>query len=256
MWNSEMYNKFEKERIMPSIDLLNKADIDTCSRIIDIGCGSGMSTLPLRKRFPKAEIIGVDLSENMLEAARNLIKDVTWIKRDCSKKLNDLGTFDLVFSNACLQWLPDQNEFIRNTKDLLSEKGIFAVQVPAFEEMEISRIIKETAEEFNKEKGVFHDIEESLCKNYSLREYYDMFTRYYSRVEIWQTHYIHQMKDHYSIIEFVKGTALLPYLERLTDKEAEEFLNRIYSKVKECYVKSKNSLVLFEFKRIFIIASR
>ncbi len=256
MWNSEIYNKFGKERLQPSIDLLNRVDINTCNRIIDIGCGSGMSTLPLRKRFPSSEIIGIDLSENMLESAKHLMEDVTWIKRDCSKKLNDLGAFDLVFSNAFLQWVDNQSEFIMNTKELLVENGVFAIQVPAFEEMEIAQIIKEMAAEFNKEKKVFNNMDQSLCYNYSLREYYDMFTRHYSKVEIWQTNYIHQMKDQHSIIEFIKGTALLPYLQRLNDTEAKDFLDRIYLKTKQSYPQSENGSVLFEFKRLFIIARR
>ena len=97
MWDADVYAKFRKERMQPSIDLLNRVSIGECNRIIDIGCGSGMSTIQLRKRFREAEIIGVDLSESMLRQAKDSVEDVKWIRRDCSKKLNDLGTFDLVF---------------------------------------------------------------------------------------------------------------------------------------------------------------
>lgn len=256
MWSAELYGKFGKERMQPSIDLLNRIDISECNRIIDIGCGSGMSTLPLRKRFPDSEIIGVDLSENMLSRAKSLIEDVTWIRRDCSKKLNDLGTFDLVFSNAFLQWLHNQSEFIMNTRELLNMNGIFAIQIPSFEEMKISQIIKDTANEFDKGKNFFGKMDESNCVNYCLNEYYDIFSRYYSKVEIWQINYFHQMKDHASIIEFVKGTALLPYLERLNDREAADFLEMILRKTKQNYAESENGIVLFEFKRIFVIARK
>ena len=122
-----MYGKFEKERKQPSIDLLNKIDGGKFERIIDIGCGSGMSTLTLKKRFTESEIVGVDLSENMLDKARRSISGVTWMQRDCSRKLNDLGTFDLVFSNAFIQWIPNQEEFIKNTKELLNKNGVFAI---------------------------------------------------------------------------------------------------------------------------------
>ena len=130
MWSADMYGKFEKERKQPSIDLLNKIDGEKFERIIDIGCGSGMSTLPLKKRFTESEIVGVDLSENMLDKARKSISGVTWIQRDCSRKLNNLGTFDLVFSNAFIQWIPNQEEFIKNTKELLNKNGVFAIQIP------------------------------------------------------------------------------------------------------------------------------
>ena len=45
MWSADMYGKFEKERKQPSIDLLNKIDGGKFERIIDIGCGSGMTFL-------------------------------------------------------------------------------------------------------------------------------------------------------------------------------------------------------------------
>lgn len=256
MWNANIYEKFKKERVQPSIDLLNRVNIDDCNRIIDIGCGSGMSTLPLRQRFHDSEIIGVDLSENMLNQAKSLIEDVTWIRRDCGKKLNDLGTFDLVFSNAFLQWLPNQNEFIMNTRELLNEGGLLAIQVPAFDDMMISQIIKDTVNEFDSKNKVFCNMKERIRIRYNLQEYYEMFSKYYSTIEIWQTNYIHQMKDWASIIEFVKGTALLPYLECLDDKQTIDFMEMLHNKTKQHYTASENGTVLFEFKRIFIIAQK
>lgn len=256
MWSAEVYDKFRNERIQPSIDLLNRVNIEKCNKIIDIGCGSGMSTFPLRKRFREAEIVGVDLSEGMLEQAKSLVDDVIWVKRDCSKKLNDLGTFDLVFSNAFLQWIHNQNEFVMNTKELLNDNGIFAIQIPAFEEMVISDIIKNTAIELDKKNELFCNINQSTCFNFSINEYYDIFRRYYSDIVIWQTNYVHQMKDHASIIEFVKGTALIPYLERLNDKQADDFMRRLYIKTKQNYIERENGSILFEFKRIFIIAKK
>ncbi|MEA5085038.1 Trans-aconitate 2-methyltransferase [bioreactor metagenome] len=256
MWSADMYGKFEKERKQPSIDLLNKIDGGKFERIIDIGCGSGMSTLTLKKRFTESEIVGVDLSENMLDKARRSISGVTWMQRDCSRKLNDLGTFDLVFSNAFIQWIPNQEEFIKNTKELLNENGVFAIQIPYFEEMKVAKIIKEVSLEFDTNKALFGNLVTSTYFNYNFKEYYDMFSRYYSNIDIWKTNYIHQMKDCNAIVDFIKGTALLPYLECLDEKQTTLFIKKLYDKISECYVASENGTVLFEFKRLFIIARK
>ena len=256
MWSADMYGKFEKERKQPSIDLLNKIDGGKFERIIDIGCGSGMSTLPLKKRFTESEIVGVDLSENMLDKARKSISGVTWMQRDCSRKLNDLGTFDLVFSNAFIQWIPNQEEFIKNTKELLNENGVFAIQIPYFEEMQVAKIIKEVSLEFDTNKALFGNLVTSTYFNYNFKEYYDMFSRYYSNIYIWKTNYIHQMKDCNAIVDFIKGTALLPYLECLDEKQTTLFIKKLYDRISECYVASENGTVLFEFKRLFIIARK
>ncbi len=256
MWSADMYGKFEKERKQPSIDLLNKIDGGKFERIIDIGCGSGMSTLTLKKRFTESEIVGVDLSENMLDKARKSISGVTWMQRDCSRKLNDLGTFDLVFSNAFIQWIPNQEEFIKNTKELLNENGAFAIQIPYFEEMQVAKIIKEVSLEFDTNKALFGNLVTSTYFNYNFKEYYDMFSRYYSNIDIWKTNYIHQMKDCNAIVDFIKGTALLPYLECLDEKQTTLFIKKLYDRISECYVASENGTVLFEFKRLFIIAQK
>lgn len=256
MWSADMYGKFEKERMQPSIDLVNRIEDGGFKRILDVGCGSGMSTLPLKKKFHDSEIVGVDLSENMLEKARKLISDVNWIRKDCSTKLDDLGTFDLVFSNAFLQWLENQEEFIKNTKELLNDNGVFAIQIPCFEEMMISKIIKEIAFEFDKDNRVFSNMKNRNCFNFDLGEYYNMFSRYYSNINIWQTNYIHQMNDCNAIIDFVKGTALLPYLECLDEKQTSVFIKMLYDKISQYYLVSENGTVLFEFKRLFIIARK
>jgi len=256
MWSADMYGKFEKERKQPSIDLVNRIEDGEFRRIIDIGCGSGMSTLPLRKRFSDSEIVGVDLSENMLEKARALASDVAWIQRDCSRKLNDLGTFDLVFSNAFIQWIPNQEEFIKNTKALLNENGVFAIQIPYFEEMKVAKIIKEVSLEFDTNKALFGNLVTSTYFNYNFKEYYNMFSRYYSNIDIWKTNYIHQMKDCNAIVDFIKGTALLPYLECLDEEQTLLFIKKLYDKIVEYYTTSENGTVLFEFKRLFIIARK
>lgn len=253
MWNANVYEIFEKERMQPSVDLAARIADRDYKTIIDIGCGSGMSTVAIKHEFPEAEIIGVDLSENMLEKARKLISSVTWMKRDCSKPLDDLGKFDLAFSNAFLQWIENQEELVKNIRELLCDNGTFAIQIPDFEGMPVSDIIKEAAAEFDSDRTLFSD-SKPTCFNYSLPVYYDMFCRYFSDVEIWQTNYVHQMKDSRAIIDFLKGTALLPYLDCLDEFQSEQFLNILNDKIRKIYKASENGTVLFEFKRIFAIA--
>jgi len=255
MWNADLYNKYERERIQPSKDLAARILPGGCKRIIDIGCGTGMSTACIRERFPEAEITGVDLSESMLEKAKELMGDVRWIRRDCGKGLNDLGKFDVVFSNAFLQWLDNQEEFIKNTRELLNENGVFAIQIPTFEEMKIAGILKNVAARYDCDGSLFSDMKEN-CHTYTGEEYYDMFTKYYSDVEMWQTNYYHQMPDSDSIVDFIKSTALMPYLECLTNEQAEEFLHMLKRETAKGYKASKNGKVLFPFYRAFFLARR
>lgn len=51
----------------------------------------------------------------------------------------------MVFSNACLQWVPDHGRVIPRLLSLLRPGGYLAVQVPVNEEEPIHRLLKETA---------------------------------------------------------------------------------------------------------------
>ncbi|MBP3888649.1 MAG: methyltransferase domain-containing protein [Cellulosilyticum sp.] len=249
-WNATLYNQFAKERIQPSIDLIHRLPEGSYNRILDVGCGSGMSTVALRSQFPQAKIAGVDLSEQMLEKAKELEIDVEWIQRDCSKTLEDLGQFDLVFSNAFLQWLPHQETFLAQTKAILAKDGILAMQVPNWEQMPIKDCIDEVVEQFEE----FKEPIALNAHNYSMNHYYDMLVKQYQAVEIWQTNYTHIMEDYHAIIDFIKGAGIRPYLQRLDEVRQETFIKEFEKRLPKIYPIQADGKVLFIFKRILFIA--
>jgi trans-aconitate 2-methyltransferase len=110
-WNPEQYLKFKNERTQPSIDLVSKIKIDHPKSIIDIGCGPGNSTQVLYQRWPEAEIIGLDSSEQMIKKAREDFPQQKWFLADASGFGSD-RTYDLVFSNAALQWVHDHETLL------------------------------------------------------------------------------------------------------------------------------------------------
>ena len=87
MWNADIYDSFGKERMQPSIDLAARLKDKKSKRILDVGCGSGMSTAAILSTWEDTEVIGVDLSEEMLQKARKILPQVQFIRRDCSTLL-------------------------------------------------------------------------------------------------------------------------------------------------------------------------
>lgn len=251
VWNAELYNMFGKERLQPTLDLLNRIPDGNYSRIIDIGCGTGMSTLPLEQRFKKAEITGVDYSNEMLQKARLLSKKVNWIQRDCGKSLGDMGKFDLVFSNAFLQWLQNQEEFISNISKLINQNGIFALQVPNYDNMPIKKCVDKLIKSYGNR---FEEVEKKMCHNKSLNEYYDILSDHFSDVEIWQTNYSHIMDNYNDIINFISATGIRPYLEIMNISEQNQFKNCLIEEIKKEYTIQKNGKIIFTFERIEFVA--
>jgi len=53
--------------------------------------------------------------------------------------------------------------------------GVFAIQIPCFDEMKVAGIIKEAAVEFDNDKTLFGGVGNATCFNHNLPEYYNMF---------------------------------------------------------------------------------
>lgn len=254
MWNAEIYEQFGRERLQPSMDLVSRLAGRTFGRILDAGCGTGMSTAALVSVFGDAEIIGADLSEEMLVKARKNISQAMFIRRDCSRPLFDLGTFDLIFSNAFIQWLPDQKKFMEDSFRVLGKGGVFAAQIPLFGEMPANDCILR-AEELFKDK--IKGIEKSRFVLHTAPEYYGMLTSFTDKTSVWITEYIHEMKDHRALLDFLKGAALRPHLECLKDGNGrEQFLKAVLQELSEAYPVEKNGKVLFPFRRLFLIGEK
>jgi S-adenosylmethionine-diacylgycerolhomoserine-N-methlytransferase len=85
-------------------------------RILEVGCGTGRNLVSLRRRFPQAEITGVDLSEPMLAIAASKVRDgrTTLLRRSYSAPVHESGTgFDLVlFSYALSMFNPGWEQAI------------------------------------------------------------------------------------------------------------------------------------------------
>ena len=239
--------------MQPSIDLVHRVSQYQFKRILDVGCGTGMSTMPLVKTWEGAQVIGVDLSEEMLAKARQALPEVMFVKRDCAEPLLDMGTFDLIFTNALIQWLPDQEAFMAGSLAMLNAGGVFAAQIPLFGEMPASTCIDRAERRF---ADKFHDIGHKKYVLHTASEYYDMLARHTGHIEMWVTDYCHEMDGVSSILEFLRGTALHPYIEQLDEEGQPLFMDEVLRQLEGEYHCQENGKVLFLFKRLFLIAKK
>jgi trans-aconitate 2-methyltransferase len=128
-WDTTLYLKYADERTRPARDLLAQVPITDASLIYDLGCGPGNSTELLIARFPRAEIVGIDSSAEMLGQARRALPAVAF-------EIADLTTWRptrpaaLLFSNAVFQWVPNHLQVLRALVESLPSGGILAVQIP------------------------------------------------------------------------------------------------------------------------------
>lgn len=96
---------------------------ETISSILDLGCGTGYSMEQLQEKFPNSKITGLDLSHNMLTRARDRLPGALFIQADM-EQFQPAEKFDLVFSNASVQWC-DLPSVLQTTKKSLKPGGLF-----------------------------------------------------------------------------------------------------------------------------------
>lgn len=72
--------------------------------IVDLGCGTGLGLKALAKQFPAAELLGVDLSQAMLDQAVQACPSASVMKADIESLPLEDDSFDLVFTSSTLQW--------------------------------------------------------------------------------------------------------------------------------------------------------
>ncbi len=252
-WQPNQYLKFEKERTQPTIDLVSRIELENPSRIIDIGCGPGNSTAILQKRWPKAAVTGLDNSAPMLEKAQQEQPELQWIHQDVSQDMSRLGTFDIVFSNAALQWMPDHPLLLVRLFSMVAPGGVLALQLPDPTDEpfygQLRRLIESPkwANAFNavSSQPVYHP--------YS--RFYNILCTLPCALTLWQTSYIYAMQSHLGIVEWYKGSGLRPYLDALPDEKIrQEFLDEYLIALQSSYPKQEDGTVLFVMPRIFLLA--
>ena len=248
-WNAELYLRFERERTQPSRDLAARLCGRNAKTILDVGCGPANSTAVLRSLFPKAALTGIDTSPAMIEKAKANLPDAEFIL----KGANEIEKkYDVIFSNACLQWIPDHAALIPFLMEHLNEGGILAVQVPENAEEPLFRIIDEVAKSG---RWQFPDSVFGENRVLSVREYFDILSGCAPSFDIWETVYCHALPDHASLLDWVKSTRLRPYLSALTESEGDAFTAEILERAKSAYRPTESGKVLLRFKRLFFTAS-
>lgn len=96
--------------------------------ILDLGCGTGFFSQQLKKRYPKAHIVGLDLAFMMLSHAKktqHLFKKWPLIQADMTSMPFPAGLFDLVFANQVIHWVHPMATVLREVSRVMNADGCF-----------------------------------------------------------------------------------------------------------------------------------
>lgn len=255
-WDPAQYSRFEAERDRAALDLLLRLPGELEPREIwDLGCGAGQHAALLKRRHPAATVHGLDSSPAMLEQARALGAEVDWRLGDIAGWAPERPS-DLIFANASLQWLPDHGALLPRLAEGLAPGGVLAVQMPLAWDSIHHRIMRETAVE-----GPWADVlgrVETIRRLLPSEAYYDALAERCEGIDIWTTTYLHALTGPDAVLEWMKGTALRPYLTALEGEPAmrADYLSALGARLSEAFPRRGDGVTLLPFPRLFLVARR
>ena len=248
-WDPNQYHKFQAQRSAPFYDLLALVDKRPDLKVVDLGCGTGELTRQLADTLPKSDVTGLDSSPQMLEKAASYASANLRFTPGDQTQLS--GEWDLIFSNAALHWSENHAALIPNLYRLLNPGGQIAVQVPSNFNHVSHQIIRETASE-----EPFHSILEGFIRHapvLSIDQYAQiLFDCGAENIVAFEKVYAHILEDSDAVVEWISGTACVPYFERL-GQHKESFVQAIRDKMKKALPQSP---VFYPFRRTLFSARR
>ena len=251
-WDAGQYLRFGAERTRSAFDLLARIDLAAPRRIVDLGCGPGNSTVLLRERWPQAAITGLDSSNGMLEAAQRDYPGIEFVIGDIAEWAPD-EPYDLVFSNAALQWVGDHERLLPRLIEAVAPEGTLAVQMPSNYDFLTHKLMRQVAAE-----GSWRDRLADARPPSPVRPpeyYYDLLAPACARLTLWETKYIQVVESIDALIDWLRGTGLRPFLARLDAAEQPVFIERYKALLAAAMPPRPDGKRLLPYPRLFFIAT-
>ena len=248
-WDPNLYHKFQAERSAPFFDLLALVEIRPHLKVVDLGCGTGELTRHLADSLPGSEVTGLDSSVQMLAKAAQYASPRLRFEQGEQAQLT--GEWDLIFSNSALQWSENHEELIPRLYERLLPGGQIAVQVPSNHNHISHQIYRETASE-EPFKAVLKGFQR-YAPVLSIDEYARLFFDCGAEdINVFEKVYAHVLEDADAVIEWISGTALVPYFERLGEYK-EKFVEVLRAKMRSALPETP---VFYPFRRTFFSARK
>jgi trans-aconitate 2-methyltransferase len=248
-WNPDKYNQFQTQRSAPFYDLLKLVDVRPGLKVVDLGCGTGELTRHMADSLPDSEVLGLDFSPQMLERTQEFARSGLQFKRGDLAKL--AGKWDLIISNAALHWSNDHGELIPYLFGCLNPGGQLAVQVPSNHNSAVYKTIIEVARKdpfVSQLKGWYRE-----APVLPIEEYAELlFQEDAQEIVVFEKVYPHVLENADAIVDWISGTVLLPYFDRL-GKQKDNYVLMIRQILRAAM---PGEPVFYPFRRSFFSARR
>ncbi|SKA16371.1 methyltransferase domain-containing protein [Sediminibacterium ginsengisoli] len=248
-WNPDVYNKFKEKRYEPFYDMLAHVDVKPGMRILDLGCGTGELTKIIADKFNGAQVLGVDNSAEMLSKAPRQ-ENISFAQRSVQEQLELPGQWNAIIANASLQWVGDHVSLFPKLISKLLPGGQLAVQMPSQKENLLNQILHQQVQE-----APYYEVLKETIR-YSPVLSLDDYTRLFfdnaaKDILVYQKVYPIIAASTETLYEFISGSALVPYMEKLQEPMQAEFIQEYKNRIAAHFTTSP---MIYAFKRIILVA--
>jgi trans-aconitate 2-methyltransferase len=225
-WNPNQYEKFKNERSQPFFDLMAMVEKTKIDHAVDLGCGSGELTRILQDHLHARSMTGIDSSAAMLEKSKSFETPSLSFRLQDIELFRDPGKYDLIFSNAALQWCESHGRILENLRASLTDRGQLAIQMPMNHDYPTHVIAGEIA--LQEPYRSVLKVGEVGIKNTSILKpdaYASiLYGLGFKRQRVTMNVYGHILESRESVIEWVKGTMLTFYQSNLPPELFASFM--------------------------------
>lgn len=249
-WDPNKYNEFKDERFKPFEDLTSHIIDKPYLDVIDLGCGTGELTKKLSQKLTNPVVFGIDDSAEMLAKAQNQ-ENLRFKELSITDQLDKETKWDLIFSNAALQWIDNHEELFPKIISRINPNGQLAVQMPQQNENVLNKILLDLVQEEPFASYLKQWTRPSPVLN--LDQYAKiLFENGGKNLVVYEKVYplISGKKDDF--FDFIAGSALTVYQERLSEDEFQELTIEFKKRIDQYFPKVPS---IYAFKRLILYAA-
>lgn len=248
-WNPNIYDQFKSERYAPFYDLLALAEPRINLAVLDLGCGTGELTSFLAESLPHSMVLGVDTSAEMLEKSKAFSNDrLGFEQRGIEEQLDRETSWDLIFSNAAIQWIDNHEIILPKMISCLKPEGQLLIQMPSQNDNVLNQLLLELVQE-SPYKDALNDWKRQSSV-LSTDEYARiLFEEGGKNITVFEKIYPIVVQDASQLYDFISGSALIPYFERMSPELQNSFALEFKKRIRYRFPKSP---AFYAFKRIIL----
>jgi trans-aconitate 2-methyltransferase len=250
-WDANTYDNISNIQENWANIIIQKRKWTGKENLLDAGCGSGRVTKILAKKITEGNIYAIDSDPNMIEKAKETLKDFKNVKVMHADLLDiqslDIHIkFEVIFSNAVLHWVLDHRKVFENFYDLLNPEGQLLIQCGGYGNLQKTLSIFDAVNDLPEYSKYFS--EWRFDRNYAKPKEIEKILKEIGNkdVEVYLTEASAVFNSKKDYFVYLKTVDLRLYLKYLSSEQLQnEFVDNVSS------IMEKHHMLIFVGNRLY-----